>query len=193
VTLVCVGSEAAKESMRTALAMGADSGVLVKDAVRADAFQVATNLAAALREISPDIVFCGRQSVDYDGAQIGPMIAELLGWPCASTISKIDANGNTLTCERDVEGGKELLTISLPCVVTAQKGLNDPRYPSLPNIMKAKSKPIREIDSDASVAPRTEVIAMRKPATKRLNKIVGTGPDAAGDLVRLLHEEAKVI
>src|SRR5581483_5103524 len=138
---------------------------------RADAFSVASELATVIRDAKPDIVFCGRQSVDYDGSQIGPMLAELCGMPCVSMAVTVAIEGTKVKCECEIEGGRETVETSMPCIITAQKGLNEPRYPSLPNIMKAKSKPIAEVASTAGDA-RTQVIAMRKPESKRLGKIL---------------------
>lgn len=191
VVVVSVGGDSAKEAMKTALAMGADTGILVKDALRTDAFGVAVQLAEVIRTAKPDMVFCGRQSVDYDGFQIGPMIAELTGMPCVSMVVSLTIDGTKIVCDREIEGGRETVEASMPCIVTAQKGLNEPRYPSLPNIMKAKSKPIAEVAATTS-EPRTQVVAMRKPESKRLGKILTYDDKAVSTLVKLLHEEAKV-
>ncbi len=194
VTAITVGGDGAKEALRTALAMGAEQAVLIKDAAKGDSFGVAADLAAAIKELNADIVFCGRQSVDYDGSQVGPMLAELLGVACVTFVSKMTIDGTSVTCERDIEGGRETIRTSMPCVITAQKGLNDPRYPSLPNIMKAKSKPIAERPG-ASGNGRTAVSKMTKPVSKRRNTILTleSNPNAVKELVKLLHEEAKVV
>ena len=165
VTLLCVGGESAKETVRLGLAMGADKAVLIKDEARADSFSVAGELAAAIRTLNPDLVIVGRQSIDYDSAQIGPMLAELLDLPLVSFVTSLEINGSSVRAERDIEGGKEVVEASLPCVITAQKGLNEPRYPKLPDIMKAKSKPVEEraaADRDVRVA----TLEMRPPQAK---------------------------
>jgi electron transfer flavoprotein beta subunit len=192
VTLVSVGGEATKEAIRLGLAMGADKAILVKDESRADSFVVANELAEVIKSLAPDIVLCGRQSVDYDSAQIGPMLAELIELPLISFVTKLEINGGSVRAERDIEGGKEVVETSLPCIITAQKGLNEPRYPKLPDIMKAKSKPIEERTA-AGLAPRTETLEMRKPDQKGSGKVLDFSPENVKELVRLLHEEAKVI
>lgn len=192
VTLLCVGGEGAKEAVRLGLAMGADKAILIKDEVKADSYSVAANLAEAIKSIAPELVLLGRQSVDYDSALIGPMLAELLGMPCVSFVTKLDITGSAVRAERDIEGGKEVVESSLPCIITAQKGLNEPRYPKLPDIMKAKSKPIEERASIGGDA-RVETSEMRKPGQKGNGKVMEFSPENVKELVRLLHEEAKVI
>ncbi len=192
VTLVSVGGEGAKEQIRLGLAMGAEKAILVKDETKADSFLVANELAETIKALNPDLVLLGRQSVDYDSAQIGPMLAELLDLPCVSFVTKLEINGTTVRAERDIEGGKEVVETSLPCIITAQKGLNEPRYPKLPDIMKAKSKPIEERTA-TGVAPRVETLEMKKPEQKGSGKIMEFSPENVKELVRLLHEEAKVI
>jgi len=192
VTLLCVGGEGAKEAIRLGLAMGADKGILVKDEERSDSYVVAAELAGVIREINPELVLLGRQSVDYDSAQIGPMLSELLDIPLVSFVTKLEISGTAVKAERDIEGGKEVVETALPCIITAQKGLNEPRYPKLPDIMKAKSKPIEERAPSAPAA-RTETLQMRKPEAKGAGKFFEFSEANVGELVRLLHEEAKVI
>lgn len=192
VTLVCVGGDSAKETIRLGLAMGADKAILVKDEVRADSFSVASQLADVIKSLSPDLILLGRQSIDYDSAQIGPMLAELLELPAISFVTSLTIDGTTVRAERDVEGGKEVVESSLPCIITAQKGLNEPRYPKLPDIMKAKSKPIEEREGAAQTT-RVETVVMRQPEKKGAGKIMEFSPENVRELVRLLHEEAKVI
>src|SRR5207249_4113366 len=117
-----------------------------------DSFMVAHELCEAIRPLGPDLILLGRQSVDYDSADIGPMIGELLGFPCISFVTKLEINGQIVRAERDIEGGKEVVETNLPCIITCQKGLNEPRYPKLPDIMKAKSKPIEEVQSSLANA-----------------------------------------
>lgn len=192
VTLVCVGGEGAKEAVRLGLAMGADKAILIKDEAKPDSYIVAAELAEVIKGINPELVLLGRQSVDYDSAQIGPMLSELLDLPLVSFVTKLDIAGTSVKAERDIEGGKEVVETSLPCIITAQKGLNEPRYPKLPDIMKAKSKPIEERASSAPAA-RTETLQMRQPEAKGTGKFFEFTPDNVKELVRLLHEEAKVI
>lgn len=192
VIAVSVGPDAHKETLRKALAMGADKAVLLKADDERDSFGIAAPLAEYLKEQSPDLIFFGKQSVDGDDAAVGGMVAELLGLPSVSVVVGLTIDGSTLKAEREIEGGKESVTASIPCVITAQKGLNDPRYPSLKGIMGAKSKPIEERPA-AAASPRVQLVSMKKPAAKAAGKIVGTDASAVPELVRLLHEEAKVI
>ena len=193
VVVVCVGPEVVKETMRKALAMGADSGIHIKtDEVR-DSFGIARAIADALADKSPDVVFCGRQSIDYDGWQMAGLLGEMLGIPSVSVVAKLDiAEDGSFTAVRDIEGGHETIASRLPAVISTQKGLNDPRYPKLQGIMAAKRKPIEEV-APAAWQNRVETIALTKPIIKSAGRIVGEGPSAVKELVRLLHEEAKVI
>lgn len=192
VATLTVGPDGAKEILRTALAMGSDTAILVKDEQRADSWSVASSIADAARSMNPDVIIFGRQSIDFDSFQLPSMVAEILGMPNVSMVSALTISGTNVTAERDVEGGKENVTASLPCVISAQKGLNDPRYPKLPDIMKAKSKPIEE-RAAAGASPRVATVSMTLPDTKRMNKILGDSESDINELVRLLHEEAKVI
>jgi electron transfer flavoprotein beta subunit len=193
VTIVCVGPETVKETIRKGLAMGADKGLHVKtDEVR-DSFGTARAIADALKDREADVVFCGRQSIDYDGWQMSGLLGEMLGIPSVSVAAKLDiAEDGSISAERDIEGGQETVTSKLPAVISAQKGLNEPRYPKLQGIMQAKRKPIEDVEP-APYENRVEVLAMTKPTIKEAGKIVGEGPGAVKELVRLLHEEAKVI
>lgn len=192
VTALTVGADSSKDVLRTALAMGADSAILVKDDVRADSYTVAANIVAAAKELAPDVVLFGRQSIDFDSFQTSALVAEMLEWPSIHIVSKLEIDGTTVKAECDIEGGKEIVETTLPCVISTQKGLNDPRYPKLPDIMKAKSKPITERAAEA-VSARVETLSMSLPDNKRLNKILGETDADIDELVRLLHEEAKMI
>jgi electron transfer flavoprotein beta subunit len=192
VVAISLGGDAHKETLRKALAMGVDKAVLLKDDSPRDSFSVARALADYLKEISPDVIFFGKQSVDSDDAAVGTMVAEMLGLPSVSVAVKLEITNGTAIAEREIEGGKEKVQTALPVVFTAQKGLNEPRYPSLKGIMAAKSKPIEE-KVPATAKPKVEIVALRKPPSKNAGKIVGTDVSAVPELVRLLHEEAKVI
>jgi electron transfer flavoprotein beta subunit len=192
VVAISLGTDAHKETLRKALAMGVDKAVLLKDDAQRDSFGIASALAEYLKELSPDIIFCGKQSVDGDDAAVGMMIAEMLGLPSVSVVVKLELNGAKAVAEREIEGGREKVEVTLPAVFTAQKGLNEPRYPALKGIMAAKSKPIEE-RTPAPAQPLVEVVAMRKPPSKGAGKIVGTDVSAVPTLVELLHNEAKVI
>lgn len=192
VVAVSLGGDAHKETLRKALAMGVDKAVLLKDESVRDSFGVAAALAEYLKELAPDIIFCGKQSIDGDDAAVGVMVAELLGLPSVSVVVKLELQGTKALVEREIEGGREKVEVTLPAVFTAQKGLNEPRYPALKGIMAAKSKPIEE-RTPAPVAQRVEVVGLRRPPSKSAGKIVGTDVSAVPELVRLLHEEAKVL
>ncbi|MEP7235044.1 MAG: electron transfer flavoprotein subunit beta/FixA family protein, partial [Ignavibacteriota bacterium] len=138
VIVISVGSDTTKEAIRQALAMGADRGILIKGE-KTDSFNVAEMLSEVIKPIAADLILLGKQSIDFDGMEITPMLSELLDMPAAAVITGLTIDGANVTAEKEVEGGKESISLTLPCIISAQKGLNDPRYPSLPNIMKAKS------------------------------------------------------
>ncbi|HVN47619.1 MAG TPA: electron transfer flavoprotein subunit beta/FixA family protein [Bacteroidota bacterium] len=192
VVAISLGGDMHKETLRKAYAMGVDKAVLLKDETPRDSFSVAYALANYLKELNPEIIFFGKQSVDGDDAAVGIMVAELLNLPSVSTIVKLDVAQGKAIAEREIEGGLEAVETTLPAVFTAQKGLNEPRYPSLKGIMQSKNKLIEE-KAPAAASSKVEVVALRKPSSKNAGKIVGTDVSAVPELVRLLHEEAKVI
>jgi electron transfer flavoprotein beta subunit len=192
VTAISLGGDSHKETLRKALSLGVDKALLLKDETPRDSFSVAKALAETIKELSSDIVFFGKQSIDYDNSQVGTMVAEFLGLPSVSVVVKLEISGRVAVAHREVEGGHEIVEVKLPAVFTAQKGLNEPRYPSLKGIMAAKSKPILERPAPA-VEPRVQVLSMRNPPPKAAGKIVGTDASAVPELVRLLHEEARVL
>ena len=192
VTVLSLGNEKHKETLRKALAMGVDKAILVRDDSERDSYGVAVGLAAALKPLVPEVILFGKQSIDFDDAQVGTLVAEMLGMPSVSVAVKIEIQEGKAVCVREIEGGHEIVEIKLPAVFMAQKGLNDPRYPSLKGIMAAKSKPIEE--QVAAPADRlVETLVMSKPPAKAAGRIVGTDKSAVSELIRLLHEEAKVI
>lgn len=192
VVIVSYGNDSAKESIRKALAMGADKGILIKGELNTDSLTVAEALASEISQLQPDIIFCGKQSVDYDSSAIGQMLAELLNYPSISTVVKLEIENGKVRAEREVEGGVEIVESTIPIVITAQKGLNEPRYASLKGIMSAKSKPIEEKIFELKTN-RLIVNDLRLPDTRRRSKILGTDASAVPELVKLLREEAKVI
>ena len=192
VTVMSLGNEKHKETLRKALAMGADKAILLKDDGVRDSHGIAAGLASALKPLAPDVILFGKQSIDYDDAQVGTLVAEMLSLPSVGVAVKIDIQDRKAVCVREIEGGHEIVEVKLPAVFLAQKGLNDPRYPSLKGIMAAKNKPIEE-QTPAASAPLVETVAMRKPPAKAAGRIVGTDKSAVSELIRLLHEEAKVI
>ena len=192
VIVVSLGGDSHKETLRKALAMGADKAVLLKDESVRDSYSVAVALAGYIKEIAPDVAFFGKQSIDGDDAAVGSMVAEMLGLPSVSVVVKLEISDGKAVAEREIEGGHEKVEAKLPAVFTAQKGLNEPRYPSLKGIMSAKSKPIEE-RAPAQAGSKVELLSMHRPPAKSAGKIVGTDASAVPELVRLLHEEAKVI
>lgn len=202
VVVLSVGPPEAKDIIRAALAMGADSGMLIA-AGRPDNLTskgIAQLLAAALANVSADVIFAGKQAVDDDAAQAPERVAELLGIPHVSVITRFELNGNTATVDREIEGGHYTFEVPLPALFTTQKGLNTPRYPTLPNIMKAKRKEIKEIrPEDLGVAPdmlagQLLVESMYLPRQQRLCKVLtGDTAQRVRELVRILREEEKVL
>jgi electron transfer flavoprotein beta subunit len=193
VVVVTVGPEAAQETMRSALAMGVDRGVLLKaDALPADALAVAKAIAAELKDGGYDLVLCGKVAADDAAQAVGAMAAELLGIPCVTAVSKLELEGGSGTAHREIEGGVEVVTFALPALLTCDKGLNTPRYPALKGIMAAKKKPI-EVKPAALGAVGLRVAALEPPPARKEGRIVGEGPDAVTEVVRLLREEAKVL
>lgn len=209
VTIVSWGPQRVVESIRTALAMGADSGVLVDDDALdgSDSLGVAKALAAAVQELNPDIVLCGSRAVDYDEAQRGPMVAELLGWPHLALGVAVDSDGSKVQIDRPIEGGKVSAEAELPAVVTlgGSHAVWNPRYASLPGIMKAKKKPLAnkklaDIGVEGSEcgagAAKIRITALEMPPQRAAGRIINGDLDTAGkaqELVKALHEEAKVI
>ena len=189
---ISLGSVANKETLRKVLAMGIDNAVLLKDDSYRDSFSVAKALAEEIKAQNAELVFFGKQSVDFDNSVVGQLTAEILGYNCISVVVSFSLEGNKITCEREIEGGKEIVETTLPALITAQKGLNDPRYASLKGIMTAKKKEILEKQL-AAANNSVKIISMKKPAPKQAGKILGTDATAVPELVRLLREEAKVI
>jgi electron transfer flavoprotein beta subunit len=173
VVVISVGTDANKETLRKALAMGADSAVLLKDENQRDSFGIAKALAEEIKLQNAELVFFGKQSVDYDNSITGQLTAELLNYNSVSVVVNLNIEGNKITAEREIEGGKEVVETSLPAVITAQKGLNEPRYASLKGIMAAKKKTIEEKEA-AAANLFVEVVEMKKPAPKQAGKILGS-------------------
>ncbi len=189
---VSVGLPQCQETLRTALAMGADRAILVETDVEVQPLAVAKVLKAIVAKEQPGLVIMGKQAVDDDCNQTGQMLAGLLGWPQAAFASKITLDGDHADVTREIDGGLESLTVRLPAVVTADLRLNEPRYVTLPNIMKAKKKPLEIIKPDAlgvDVAPRLATLKVQEPPKR------GAGVKLAdvAELVHKLKNEAKVI
>lgn len=191
--VVGFGPERAEEAIRTALAMGMDRGVHVVYEGFADPVAVAEALAPVLKEESPTLVLTGGQQADWDSQALGGTLAEALGVPVVAWTTALELEGETAKAKHDLDEGAEWVRVRLPAVFTTQQGLNEPRYPTLPGIMKAKKKEIRKVQ--ASLTPKVTLISEEIQEKSRLGKILdGKDPVAAAEeLVRLLHEEAKVI
>jgi electron transfer flavoprotein beta subunit len=207
VTVLCLGPEEAKETIRKGLALGADDAVHLNDPVfeGGDASTTAKVLAAALRKMQFDLVLAGKQAVDEDNAQVGVRVAELLDLPHVNSVIKLDVSEDKKSCKclREVDGDRDLAESTLPAIITTQQGLNEPRYPSLKGIMGAKKKPITDWKAaDLGIDPATVgaegaklvVVNIEPPAARPPGKLIpGDAATAAKELVRLLREEAKVV
>jgi len=193
VVALTVGGAGVQTTLRNVLALGADRAVHLRtDLPAPDPLALARALAAEIKALEPGLAWFGKQAVDDDQGQVGAMVAELLGLPCAAVACAFALEGDKVTAEREIEGGREVLELTLPAVVTAEKGLNEPRYASLKGIMAAKKKIIEEKPA-ALGEPNLEVIALELPPPRAAGRIVGQGVEAVPELVRVLREEAKVI
>jgi len=208
VTLVTLGPERARESVLKGLAMGADEVYHLSDEafLGGDAHATARALAAAIQKLGDfDAIFCGRQAVDNDNAAVGIMLAEMLDLPHVSVVSKLEISEDAKSgrAERDVEGGREVVEFPLPAVITAQKGLNEPRYPSFRGIRQARKKPFSqwavadvglETGDVGAAGAKLEVVEVLAPPERPAGRVIPGAPgEAAKEVVRLLREEAKVI
>lgn len=196
VTVLTVGSEDAEKQLRTALAMGADKAVLIDveyDLEETDPYIISTIIGTYLKEQEVDLIFAGNVAIDGGSGQIGPRVADILGIPHVSTITKIDIDGNRITLTRDVEGDSEIIETRFPLLVTAQQGLNDPRYPSLPGIMKARKKPLEILELDdldieiEDLELKTKTVDVFLPPNKQAGKIL------TGDIKEQVKELADLI
>ena len=192
IVAVSCGAQACQETLRTALALGADRAILVETEVELQPLAVAKLLRAIAQKESPQLVILGKQAIDDDCNQTGQMLAALLGWPQATFASKVKISDGKAEVTREVDGGLETLSIKMPAVVTTDLRLNEPRYVTLPNIMKAKKKPLEVLKPDAlgvDVAPRLKTLKVEEPPRRKAGVKV---PDAR-TLVAKLRNEAKVI
>ena len=193
VVVISLGPDAAQETIRTALAMGADRGVLLKTDQRAvDPLVIARALAAEIKDGGYDLVLFGKLAIDDYHHAVGPMVAELLGLPGVSAAARLELKDGTGTAEREVEGGVEVVEFPLPAVLTADKGLNEPRYPALKGIMAAKRKPL-EVKPVTLEAGGLEVMELALPPERKPGRILGEGPDAVPALIAALRTEARVL
>lgn len=203
ITAISVGGIRAKEVLRVALSMGVDGAIQVADPnfEDLDSLGIARVLAKVAGKLTFDLLLCGKQAVDVDSAQVGPGLAEILGLPQIGVVTKLefDYSWRTLRAHRQVEGATEIVEASLPCVITTQKGLNEPRYPSLKGILAAKKKEIPEwnhsqLESVELSPSRVKTLALEDPPHRKPGRLLaGEVEDQVKELVRLLREEAKVI
>jgi electron transfer flavoprotein beta subunit len=185
VVIVSIGPQQAQETIRTALAMGGDRGILITTDADPEPLAVAKLLAAVVAEEAPQLVLMGKQAIDGDNNAVGQMLSALLGWPQATYASAIEVSGATAKVTREVDGGLQTLDVDLPAIVTADLRLNEPRYASLPNIMKAKKKEIAAktvADYGVDITPRLKVVKVAEPAKRS----AGVKVETAADLVSKL-------
>ncbi|MBL0408518.1 electron transfer flavoprotein subunit beta/FixA family protein [Microvirga aerilata] len=192
IVAVSIGPQQAGETIRTALAMGADRGILVKTDATVEPLAVAKILAKVVEQEKPDLVILGKQAIDDDSNQTGQMLAALLGWPQGTFAFKVDLGEGTIDVTREVDGGLQTVGLKLPAIVTTDLRLNEPRYASLPNIMKAKKKPLDETSPETlgvDVAPRLKVVKTAEPGGRKAGVKVGS----VAELVQKLKVEAGVL
>ena len=192
IVAVSVGPQQCQETIRTALAMGADRGILIQTDDEVQPLAVAKLLKAVVDKESPELVILGKQAIDDDSNQTGQMLAALLGWSQATFASKLDIEGSSANVTREIDGGLETIKVTMPCIVTTDLRLNEPRYASLPNIMKAKKKPIDQMapgDLGVDTAPRLTTLKVVEPPKRE----AGVRVEDVSHLVDKLKNEAKVI
>jgi electron transfer flavoprotein beta subunit len=204
VTIVSAGPEKAAEAIRTALAMGADKGVLINDPAleNCDGLGTAKVLATVVKELPHDLVIAGQRAVDDDNYLVGAVVADKLGLPLISMVFQEEIQDGRITCHKTVDGGTVVVESTLPVLFTTQKGLNEPRYASLPGIMKAKKKPLdtkslADIGLDPAEVgnPKVSIVNLKTPPQRTAGKMIegDSATEKAAALVKALHEEAKVI
>ena len=189
---ISIGSAKSEETLRTALAIGADKGILIETEEEVQPLEVAKILKEIIKKNNPDLVLMGKQAIDDDSNQTGQMLAALLGWPQGTFASKLEINGKKINVTREIDGGLETLGMELPAIVTTDLRLNEPRYASLPNIMKAKQKPIEKItpgDLNIEIKQRLKTLKVTEPPKKE----AGIKVDSVQELISKLHEKEKVI
>ena len=192
ITAISIGSAKSEETLRTALAVGADKGILVETEENVQPLEVAKILKEIINKNSPDLVLMGKQAIDDDSNQTGQMLSALLGWPQGTFASKLEINEKKINVTREIDGGLETLNMELPAIVTTDLRLNEPRYASLPNIMKAKQKPIEKIspgDLNIEIKQRLKTLKVTEPPKNES----GIKIDSVRELISKLHDEEKVI
>jgi electron transfer flavoprotein beta subunit len=189
---ISIGSAKSEETLRTALAVGADKGILIETEEEVQPLEVEKILKEIIKKKNPDLVLMGKQAIDDDSNQTGQMLAALLSWPQGTFTSKLEINGKKINVTREIDGGLETLGMELPAIVTTDLRLNEPRYASLPNIMKAKQKPIEKItpgDLNIEIKQRLKTLKVTEPPKKE----AGIKVDSVQELISKLHEKEKVI
>ena len=192
ITAISIGSTKSEETLRTALAVGADKGILIETEEEVQPLEVAKILQEIIKKNNPDLVLMGKQAIDDDSNQTGQMLAALLDWPQGTFTSKLEINGKKINVTREIDGGLETLGMELPAIVTTDLRLNEPRYASLPNIMKAKQKPIEKMtpgDLNIEIKQRLKTLEVTEPPKKE----TGIKVDSVQELISKLHEKEKVI
>jgi electron transfer flavoprotein beta subunit len=187
--LINVGAADTEPIIRKALALGGDEAIRV-NATSQDSFYIASQIAEIAKQGSYDLVFTGKETIDYNGSSIGGMVAELIDFPYVSLAVKFELNGTTTTITREIEGGEEVCEVALPVVVSCQKGIAEQRIPNMKGIMGARTKPLKVVEP-TQVEPLTSIVSFETPPPKAGVKLIPA--DNAEELVRLLHEEARVI
>jgi len=192
VIVVSMGVSQSQETIRTALAMGADRGILIETEEELQPLAVAKLLVAVAKKESPGMVIVGKQAIDDDSNQTGQMFAALMDWPQATFASKVEIDGDSAKITREVDGGLESIQVNMPVLITTDLRLNEPRYAKLPNIMKAKKKPLDVMspaELEVDITPRLKVVKVEEPEQRKAGEIVGS----VAELVEKLKNEAKVI
>ncbi len=191
IIVVSVGPKAAQETIRTGLAMGADRGILIEHDGDAEPLAIAKLLKGVVEAENPDIVLLGKQAIDGDNNQTGQMLGQLLGWPQGTFASEVALDGGSVNVTREIDGGLETVKLALPAIITTDLRLNEPRYASLPNIMKAKRKPIDEktpADFGVDMAPRLTTLRVEEPPKREAGIMV----ESVDDLVSKLKEKGAI-
>ncbi|NNC95255.1 MAG: electron transfer flavoprotein subunit beta/FixA family protein [Chitinophagales bacterium] len=189
VTVINVGGPENEQIIRKALAIGADNAIRV-DTADDDAYFVASQIAAHAKEESYDLIFTGKETIDYNGFEVGGMVAEMLDHPFVTLVSHLEIEGNTVTVKRDIEGGHEVVEVNTPCSISAQKGISEQRIPNMRGIMQARTKPL-EVKAAVESEKLTQIISYELPPSRKEVKLID--PENVQELVKLLSEEAKVI
>ncbi|MFN8236897.1 MAG: electron transfer flavoprotein subunit beta/FixA family protein [Chitinophagales bacterium] len=190
VTVINVGSAENDQVIRKALAIGADDAIRIDAAGDLDSYAIAAEIAAVAKSGGYDLILLGKETISYNGSNLGGMLAELLDLPFVSYASKLDMSGNTANIERDIEGGKEVLSVDTPFVISCAKGMAEARIPNMKGIMAAKSKPLQVV-TPQGVGSLTSTVKYELPPAKSACKMIS--PDHVEELVQLLHNEAKMI